>query len=106
MSFPIYYMLLVTARTDNDHLLKQTILKNKLYMKKHWRSLSEEGRKNSENGQWGKKMDVRWMEKEFTDKNKGLKSLALLATGKKWHNKWWMHWNVVNSMMDELLLKI
>ena len=44
-------MLLVTARTDNDHLLKQTILKNKLYMKKHWRSLSEEGRKNSENGQ-------------------------------------------------------
>ena len=27
--------------------------------------------------------EVRWMEKGFTDKNKGLKSLALLARGKK-----------------------
>ena len=51
MSFPMYYMLLLTARIDKDHLFKYTILKNKLYMKKHWRSLSEEGKKNTENGQ-------------------------------------------------------
>ena len=30
---------------DNDHLFKETILKNYLYVKKHWRTLSEEGKK-------------------------------------------------------------
>ena len=38
----------------------------------------KKGKKNTHNGQWGKKK-VRWMEKEFMDKIEGLKSLALLA---------------------------
>ena len=45
MPFPIYYMLLLIARVDNDHLFKYTILKNKLYVRKHWRNLSEERKK-------------------------------------------------------------
>ena len=45
MPFPIYYMLLLSARVDNDHLFKYTILKNKLNVKKHWRSLSGEEKK-------------------------------------------------------------
>ena len=45
MPFPIYYMLLLSARVDNDHLFKYTILKNKLNVKKHWRSLSGEVKK-------------------------------------------------------------
>ena len=44
-------MLLLTARIENDHLFKYTVLKNKLYVKKHWRSLNEEGEKNTENGE-------------------------------------------------------
>ena len=32
-------------------LLSTQSLKSKLYMKKHWRSLSEEGKMNAENGQ-------------------------------------------------------
>ena len=38
-------MLLLSARVDNDHLFKHAILKNKPYVRKHWRSLSEEGKK-------------------------------------------------------------
>ena len=48
------------------------------------------------------------MEKDFVDKIEGVKSLALLAKrkGKKWPNKWWMLWNIVNSLMDQLLEKL
>ena len=35
-------MLLLTARTDNYHLFKYPILKNKLHMKKHWRNLKSD----------------------------------------------------------------
>ena len=45
MPFPIYYMLPFSARVENDYLFKRKILKNKLYIKKHWRSLSGEGKK-------------------------------------------------------------
>ena len=38
-------MLLLSARVDKDHLFKYGILRNKLYVKKHWRILSEEGKK-------------------------------------------------------------
>ena len=55
MPFPLYYVLLLSARIDNDHLFKYTILKNKLYVRKHWRSLSEEEKKNTQSGQWENK---------------------------------------------------
>ena len=78
MAFPIFSMLLPSARVDNNHLFKHTFLKNKLYVKKHWTNLSEEGEKIlrmvSE-----ERREVRWMEKQFTDKIEGVKSLALLV---------------------------
>ena len=55
MPFPIYYMLLLSGRADNDHLCKNIVLKNKFYVKKHCRIFYEEGKKNTENGQSGKK---------------------------------------------------
>ena len=74
-------------------LLSTQSLKNKLYMKKHWRSLSEEGKMNAENGQWERGEVIRLAGKrKKKEKNDP--------------NKWWMHWNVVNSMIDQLLLKI
>ena len=45
MAFPIYHMLLLRDRVDNDHCFKHKILKNKPYVKKYWRGLSEEGKK-------------------------------------------------------------
>ena len=55
MPFPIYYMLLLSGRADNDHLCKNIVLKNKFNVKKHCRIFYEEGKKNTENGQSGKK---------------------------------------------------
>ena len=63
MPFPIYYMLLLTARIDNDHLFKHAILKNKLYVKKHWRSLSEEGKKRILGMISEERKEVKWIEK-------------------------------------------
>ena len=72
-------MLLLSARVDNDHRFKKTLLKNKLYVKKHWRSLNEEGEKIIMRMVSDERREVRWMENEFTDKIEGEKSLALLA---------------------------
>ena len=72
-------MLLLSARVDNDHRFKKTLLKNKLYVKKHWRSLNEEGEKRIMRMVRDERREVRWMENEFTDKIEGEKSLALLA---------------------------
>ena len=48
------------------------------------------------------------MEKDFVDKIEAVKLLALLAKekGKKWPNEWWMLWNIVNSLIDQLLEKL
>ena len=93
MPFPIYYMLQLSARVDINHLFKHTMFKNKLYVKELWRSLSKEGKKNTENGLWGKKRrlvndvawrrDAWWMKSLEEETLKGVKSFALLAKEKR-----------------------